>query len=62
MAHTSTARVLLSGLGADELLGGYSRHRKTCRRKEEGDWKSLVEEMQMVSCLARSVGGLVRED
>lgn len=27
--YTSPARVLLSGLGADELLGGYSRHR-TC--------------------------------
>ncbi|GAA5823765.1 hypothetical protein JCM11251_003284 [Rhodosporidiobolus azoricus] len=26
--HHSRARVLLSGLGADELLGGYSRHRK----------------------------------
>ncbi|GAA6063304.1 hypothetical protein JCM10212_006714 [Sporobolomyces blumeae] len=27
-AYTSRARVLLSGLGADELLGGYLRHRK----------------------------------
>ncbi|KAM0790810.1 hypothetical protein ACM66B_004656 [Microbotryomycetes sp. NB124-2] len=26
--YTSRARVLLSGLGADELLGGYARHRK----------------------------------
>ncbi|GAA5938905.1 putative asparagine synthase [Sporobolomyces koalae] len=26
--YESTARVLLSGLGADELLGGYARHRK----------------------------------
>ncbi|GAA5889240.1 hypothetical protein JCM6882_000684 [Rhodosporidiobolus microsporus] len=26
--HHSRARVLFSGLGADELLGGYSRHRK----------------------------------
>ncbi|KAG8914781.1 hypothetical protein FRC00_010802, partial [Tulasnella sp. 408] len=26
--YTSQARVLLSGLGSDELLGGYSRHRK----------------------------------
>lgn len=25
-AYTTTARVLLSGLGADELFGGYSRH------------------------------------
>lgn len=27
-AYTSVARVLLSGLGADELLGGYARHRR----------------------------------
>jgi len=26
--YTSPARVLISGLGADELLGGYSRHRQ----------------------------------
>jgi len=47
--YTSTARVLLSGLGADELLGGYSRHRKTFWKTEEGDWNALVDELQMVS-------------
>jgi asparagine synthetase B (glutamine-hydrolysing) len=49
VAYTSTARVLLSGLGADELLGGYSRHRKTFGKRPEGDWQALVDELQMVS-------------
>ncbi|KAH0351186.1 hypothetical protein KCU83_g4474, partial [Aureobasidium melanogenum] len=30
--YTSTARVLLSGLGADELFGGYTRHDTAFRR------------------------------
>ena len=30
--YTSPARVLISGLGADELLGGYSRHRQAFAR------------------------------
>lgn len=30
--YTSHARVLLSGLGADELLGGYARHRRAFNR------------------------------
>lgn len=29
----TTARVLLSGLGADEQLGGYQRHRKAFERR-----------------------------
>lgn len=44
--YTSPARVLLSGLGADELLGGYSRHRKA-HQQGHGDSKALVEELQM---------------
>lgn len=41
---TSTAKVLLSGLGADELLGGYSRHRKAFRTQGK---QGLVHELQM---------------
>jgi len=32
--YRSTARIVLSGLGADECLGGYSRHRTAARRSE----------------------------
>ncbi|KAJ3105234.1 Asparagine synthetase domain-containing protein 1, partial [Phlyctochytrium bullatum] len=42
--YTSTARVLLSGLGADEQLGGYSRHRT--RFQAEG-WIGLLDELQL---------------
>jgi asparagine synthetase B (glutamine-hydrolysing) len=37
-------RVLLLGMGADELLGGYGRHRKSFER---GGWEELQEELQM---------------
>ncbi|TDL28534.1 hypothetical protein BD410DRAFT_711708 [Rickenella mellea] len=42
--YCSTARVLLNGLGSDELLGGYSRHRTTF---QSGSWTAVVEELQM---------------
>ena len=42
--YQSTARVLLSGLGADEQLGGYSRHRNAYFN---GGWSRLAEEMQL---------------
>jgi asparagine synthetase B (glutamine-hydrolysing) len=42
--HTSEARVLLSGLGADEQLGGYSRHRQAYARS---GWEGLVRELQL---------------
>jgi asparagine synthetase B (glutamine-hydrolysing) len=41
---TSVARVLLSGLGADELFGGYSRHATAF--KWEG-YPGLVDELKL---------------
>ncbi|KAI9025684.1 asparagine synthase-domain-containing protein [Hyaloraphidium curvatum] len=40
----SEARVVLSGLGADELFGGYSRHRS---RFQQGRWPALVHELNL---------------
>ncbi|KDE09415.1 hypothetical protein MVLG_00320 [Microbotryum lychnidis-dioicae p1A1 Lamole] len=56
--YHSSARVLLSGLGADELLGGYARHRKAfytatggrplpTSDPSDGSWSHLIQEMQM---------------
>lgn len=47
--YTSTARILLSGLGADELLGGYARHRKAFNHTSPSlnPWTSLIAELQM---------------
>ncbi|CBQ73902.1 conserved hypothetical protein [Sporisorium reilianum SRZ2] len=42
--YTSRARVLVSGLGADELLGGYSRHRQAYVRSGR---PGLVDELQL---------------
>ncbi|WFD44993.1 hypothetical protein MPSI1_003669 [Malassezia psittaci] len=42
--YTSPARAFLSGLGADELLGGYSRHRQAFRR---GGLEALRSELQL---------------
>lgn len=40
--YTSPAKVLLSGLGSDELLGGYSRHKHAYNR---GGWDALINEV-----------------
>lgn len=47
--YESYARVLLSGLGADELLGGYARHRRAfyTPSSSSGNWENLIQELQM---------------
>ncbi|CEL57641.1 Asparagine synthetase domain-containing protein 1 OS=Danio rerio GN=asnsd1 PE=2 SV=1 [Rhizoctonia solani AG-1 IB] len=42
--YVSPAKVLLSGLGSDELLGGYSRHKIAYN---QGGWDGLVSELQL---------------
>ncbi|KAL1739907.1 asparagine synthase-domain-containing protein [Schizophyllum fasciatum] len=42
--YTSRARVLLNGLGSDELLGGYGRHRTAFKA---GGWGALTKELQL---------------
>lgn len=42
--YTTTARVLLSGLGADELFGGYTRHANAFRR---GGLQGLLNELEL---------------
>ena len=43
--YTSPARVLLNGLGSDELLGGYGRHRTAYTA---GGWDAVVKEVHSV--------------
>ncbi|KAG6831260.1 hypothetical protein H0H92_011770 [Tricholoma furcatifolium] len=40
--YTSSAHVLLNGLGSDELLGGYGRHRTAYNT---GGWQAVIEEV-----------------
>lgn len=44
LPYTTTARVLLSGLGADELFAGYSRHASAFTR---GGYPSLTHELSL---------------
>lgn len=41
--YTSPAKVLLSGLGSDELLGGYGRHRSVFTTR---GWQGVIEEVR----------------
>ena len=43
MDYESKARVILIGIGADELLGGYSRHREAFKH---GGWARLISEVR----------------
>lgn len=43
-AYASRAKVLLVGMGADEQLGGYGRHRSAYEHRQ---WPGLLEEMQL---------------
>ena len=43
-SYTTPARVLLSGLGADEIFGGYQRHATAFYR---GGYSALVDELEM---------------
>ncbi|KAL6304254.1 asparagine synthase-domain-containing protein [Sparassis latifolia] len=42
--YTTPARVLLNGLGSDELLGGYGRHRTAFKA---AGWQAIVDELQL---------------
>ncbi|KAI6045017.1 asparagine synthase-domain-containing protein [Pisolithus marmoratus] len=42
--YTSHARVLLNGLGSDELLGGYGRHRSAFIAR---GWEGVIDELQL---------------
>ncbi|KIM84589.1 hypothetical protein PILCRDRAFT_6217 [Piloderma croceum F 1598] len=42
--YTSPAKVLLNGLGSDELLGGYGRHRTAFT---QGGWRAVIDELQL---------------
>jgi asparagine synthetase B (glutamine-hydrolysing) len=40
--YTSVARVVISGLGSDELMGGYGRHRSAFYT---GGWEAVIKEV-----------------
>ncbi|XP_043484828.1 asparagine synthetase domain-containing protein 1 [Leptopilina heterotoma] len=42
--YESPCRILLLGMGADELFGGYMRHRTILRQK---GWEALIEELKL---------------
>lgn len=44
--YTCQSKVLLSGLGADEALGGYGRHRVTYMK---GGWEAMADEVRLIT-------------
>lgn len=46
--YISRAKVLLSGLGSDELLGGYARHRNAFAQRS---WEGLLDEVRCFASL-----------
>ncbi|CAG8632941.1 9355_t:CDS:2, partial [Acaulospora colombiana] len=51
--YESPARVILSGLGADELIGGYIRHRNAFKH---GQWQGLLDELDVDRIHTRNLG------
>ncbi|CAH7675994.1 asparagine synthase-domain-containing protein [Phakopsora pachyrhizi] len=49
MIYRTPARVLISGLGADELLGGYSQHQPAflTTSLSSNNWERLLDELAM---------------
>lgn len=52
--YTSPAKVLLNGLGPDELLGGYGRYKTVF--SQYGGWSRVVEEVIALSRFPQSRG------
>ncbi len=57
--YTSPARVLLNGLGADELLGGYGRHRTAFT---VGGWPAVIDEVSHSKVILVCFFGIVFPD
>lgn len=57
-SYTSTARVLLNGLGSDELLGGYGRHRSAFNTS---GWCGLIDEVIKTTLIPTSLIQIVRQ-